>query len=164
MAGIKSIDTDATGFKIVRDAVLALLNEFPDLDSKILFGVLDEDGGISMESEVGALVIAESVDIVGGVHRQCQFPFLVVYRGDSADESRKLYITALLDNLGSWLCREPDADTVAQWPTLTGVRQITRITRDNVYAVVPNENMTQDWCLPVTVFYTHDYTRRNYLG
>lgn len=164
MAGIKSIDTDATGFKIVRDAVLALLNEFPDLDSKILFGVLDEDGGISMESEVGALVVAEGVDIVGGVHRQCQFPFLVVYRGDSTNELQKLHISAMLDNLGSWLCREPDADTVAQWPTLTGGRQITRITRDNVYAVVPNENMTQDWCLPVTVFYTHDYTRRNYLG
>lgn len=164
MAEIKPINTDASGFKIVRDAVLALLNEFPDLDSKIQFGVLDEDGGISMESEVGALVIAESVDIVGGVHRQCQFPFLVVYRGDSTDESRKLYISALLDSLGSWLCREPDADTVAQWPTLTEGRQITRITRDNVYAIVPNENMTQDWCLPVTVFYTHDYTRRNYLG
>lgn len=161
---IKSIDMDATGFKIVRDAVLALLNEFPDLDAKILFGVLDEDGGISMESEVGALVIAENVDIVGGVHRQCQFPFLVVYRGDSTNELQKLHISATLDNLGSWLCREPDADTVAQWPALTGGRQITRITRDNVYAVVPNENMTQDWCLPVTVFYTHDYTRRNYLG
>ena len=161
---IKSIGMDATGFKIVRDAVLALLNEFPDLDSKILFGVLDEDGGISMESEVGALVVAESIDIVGGVHRQCQFPFLVVYRGDSTNELQKLHISAMLDNLGSWLCREPDADTVAQWPTLTGGRQITRITRDNVYAVVPNENMTQDWCLPVTVFYTHDYTRRNYLG
>lgn len=157
METIKRIGADSYGFPIVRDAVLALLNEFPELDSRILYGVLDENGGISMEAEVGALVISESKDIVGGVHRQCQFPFLVVARGDSTNETQKLDISAFLERLGAWLCQEPDADTVAQYPVISGGRTITRIVRDNVYAIVPNENMTQDWVLPVTVNYTHDY-------
>lgn len=157
----KPLQADSSGFPIVRDAVLSLLNQYPDLNEVIRYGTLDENGGISMESEVGAVVISENADIVGGVHRVCQFPFLVVYRGESSTEARKLEISEFLERLGSWLSQEPDAESVAEYPTLTGGRTITGISRSNVYALMPNENMTQDWCLPVTVNYTHDFTRRN---
>ena len=146
-----------TGERFVREAVLDLLNSFPGNPSKIRYGVLDADGGISMEVDMGAVVVSEKNDIIGNVHQKCQYPFIVVVRGDASGEWQKIDISDYLEKLGSWLCREPESDTVATYPALTGGRKITDIERSNVYALVPNENQTQDWCLPVTVNYTHDY-------
>lgn len=153
---IKQIKSDSGG-RFVRDAVIKLLNQYPGNPSTIRYGVLDEDGGISMEADMGAVVLFESKDIVGGIHKRCQYPFIVVVRGDASGEWQKLDISDYLEKLGSWLCREPDSDAVATYPALTGGRKITGIERSNIYALVPNENQTQDWCLPVTVNYTHDY-------
>ena len=152
----KPIKSDS-GERFVREAVLDLLNQFPNNPSTIRYGFLDDDGGISMEVDMGAVVLFESKDIIGNIHKRCQYPFIVVVRGDTSGEWQKINVSDYLEKLGSWLCREPGSDTIAQYPNLSGGRKITGIERSNVYALVPNENHTQDWCLPVTVNYTHDY-------
>ncbi len=152
----KPIKSDG-GERFVREAILDLLNQFPDNPSTVRYGSLDDDGGVSMEVDMGAVVLFESKDIVGNIHKRCQYPFIVVVRGDTSGEWQKINVSDYLEKLGSWLCREPDSDAIARYPTLSGGRKITGIERSNVYALVPNENMTQDWCLPVTVNYTHDY-------
>lgn len=165
MADEKPIGVDVPGFSVLKDAVLALLNEYPGLNGRtITFSSLTEDTGISMEPESGALVYVQRTDIIGGIHQQCQFPFFVVRRGDTATEYQKLRATEFLDNLGAWLCREPVTvngveHRLTEYPAMTGGRRITDITRSNTYGLEPNENKTQDWVLPVTVNYTHDFMK-----
>ena len=40
---------------------------------------------------------------------------------------------------------------------MTDDRKITRITRSNSYGLEPNEDGVQDWLMPVTVEYTHEF-------
>lgn len=164
MEELKPISLDGEGFNILKDAVVALLNDFPGLDGReISFSGLTADGGISMEPESGALVYTEKNDIVGNVHQECQFPFYVVYRTDATSEYARKGIVDFLDTLGAWVCREPIIYQQAlyqltEYPKLTGGRKITSVTRFNSYALEPNANNTQDWLIPITVKYTHEFT------
>lgn len=160
----KPLGLDGTGFEILKTAVLSLLNEFPGLDGReITFAGLTEDSGISMEPDSGALIFKEKKDIIGGVHRECQFPFFVVYRSGAASSFLKMSTVEFLDTLGAWICREPvtingEEHQITEYPSLTGGRKITGVTRFNSYALEANENKTQDWVIPITVHYTHEFT------
>lgn len=160
----KPLGLDGTGFEILKTAVLTLLNEFPGLDGReISFSGLTEDSGISMEPDSGTLIFKEKKDIIGGVHRECQFPFFVVYRSGAASSYLKMSTAEFLDTLGAWICREPvtideEAYQLTEYPALTGGRKITSVTRFNSYALEANENKTQDWVIPITVHYTHEFT------
>lgn len=165
MEQAKPIGLDGEGFEILKDAILTQLNEYPGLDGRtIVFSNLKEDSGISMEPESGALVYSEKTDIIGNVHQECQLPFFVVYRTDAANEFIKREISKFLDTLGAWICREPviidqTYYQLVNYPQLTGGRKITGVTRFNSYAIEPNENKTQDWIIPITVNYTHEFTK-----
>ena len=105
MEELKPIGMDGAGFEILKDAVLSLLNKFPGLEGReILFSGLTEDSGISMEPDSGTLIYKEKKDIVGGVHRECQFPFFVVYRSGAASSFLKMSTAKFLDTLGAWIC------------------------------------------------------------
>lgn len=164
MEKLKPLGLDGAGFHILKEAVLALLNQFPGLEGReITFSGLTEESGISMEPDSGTLIFKEKKDITGGVHRECQFPFFVVYRSGAASPFLKMSTAEFLDTLGAWICREPvtiDDATVqlAEYPKLTGGRSITNVTRFNSYALEPNQNKTQDWIIPITVHYTHEFT------
>lgn len=163
MSDAKPLSLDGVGFDILKTAVLTMLNEYPGLNGRgITFSSLTADDGISMEPESGALIYSETKNIIGEVTRQCQFPFFVVYRSGATSEFLKMNVNDFLDTLGAWLSREPvTIDGVeyrlAAYPELTGGREITNVTRFNSYALEPNENKTQDWVLPVTVNYTHEF-------
>lgn len=160
----KPISLDGEGFNILKDAVMTLLNDYPGLDGRVIArSSLSENGGISMEPESGALVYTEKQDIVGNVHQVCQFPFYVVYRTDATSEYIQTGINDFLDTLGAWICREPviinqHLYQLTEYPKLTGNRKITGVTRFNSYALEPNANNTQDWLIPITVKYTHEFT------
>ena len=160
----KPLGLDGEGYNILKPAVLTLLNEFPGLDGReITFSGLSEESGISMEPDSGSLIYVEKKDIIGGVHRECQFPFFVVYRSGAANPYLKMSTAEFLDTLGAWLCREPVviADMeyqLTEYPKLTGGRSIVNVTRFNSYALEPNQNKTQDWLIPITVHYTHEFT------
>ena len=163
MNEMKPIGTDAEGYSVLRDAVLDLLNQFPGLDGEtVVFQSLSEDYGLSVEPEGGALIFTESRDIVGGVYQTCRYPFFLVYRSDTSDEYQKTRVSTLLDTIGAWICREPveingENVRLIEYPELSGGRKITGVTRDNSYALTQNENKTQDWVIPITVLYNHDF-------
>lgn len=162
----KPINVDGEGFEILKDAVVELLNQYPGLNGRVISrSDLSEDGGISMEPESGTLVYSEKSDIVGNIRQECQFPFYVVYRTDATSEYVKAGTNDFLDKLGAWACREPvtiggKLYQLEAYPPLTGSRKITKAVRFNSYALEPNENKTQDWLIPITVNYTHEFTRR----
>ena len=163
MDEVKPIGADASGHEVVTNAVLELLNSFPGLNGReILFEEIGDADGIAFSSDSGPLIMTERRSITDHVFQTCQYPFFVVYRSTSTREFQKLHVQTFLDTLGKWLCREPieidgTAYRLQSYPTLSDNRKITRITRDNAYGLVPNENKSQDWMLPVTIQYTNEF-------
>lgn len=160
---LKPIGTDATGYEVLTNAVLALLSSYPGLNNKeIFFEELSETSGIAFSADSGALVMSERKSITDHVYQECQFPFFVIYRTTATREFEKLRVQTFLDTLGKWLCKETadidgEVEKLSTYPELADGRRITRITRSNSYAITPNEDGVQDWLLPVTVRYTNEF-------
>lgn len=160
---IKPIGADASGYKMLTNAVLSLLSQFPGLDGReILFEELGPESGIAFSADSGALVMAETRSITDHVTQRCQYPFFVVYRTTATREFQKLQAQNFLDQLGKWICKEPveiDGEVIrlTSFPKLAEGRKITRINRNNSYGLKPNENGSQDWLLPVSVEYTNEF-------
>lgn len=165
MNNAKPIGVDEGGKEPLKLAVVSLLNQYPGLAGRtVAFQGLGEDSGISIEPESGTLVYAENEDILGNVRQVCQYPFFVIYRSGASSEYQKMSINEFLDTLGSWLCRETVSidgvdHQLSAYPEISGGRKINKIVRFNSYALEPNENRTQDWVLPVTVEYTHEFQK-----
>ena len=162
MSESKIVGYDVTGYKILTNAVLALLAQFPGLNGReILFEELGESG-IAFSADNGALIISERRSITDHVTQKCQFPFFVIYRTTSTKEFQKLQVQAFFDSLGKWICKEPveiSGNTVrlASYPVLAENRKITRVTRSNSYGLEPNEDGVQDWLMPVIIEYTNEF-------
>ena len=160
---IKPVGVDASGFEILTKAVQYLLDQYPGLDGRaILFEEIGAESGIAFSADAGALVMSERRSITDHVTQTCQFPFFVVYRTTATREYQKLNVQTFLDTLGTWLCKEPIEISgvsyrLKAYPTLSGGRKITRITRNNSYGTEPNENGSQDWLLPVSIEYTNEF-------
>lgn len=163
MNEVKPIGADVTGFEILTNAVLDLLSRFPGLNGReILFEELGAESGIAFSANNGALIMTERRSITDHVTQTCQYPIFIVYRTASTKEFQKLQVQAFFDALGKWLCREPavingESVRLGSYPALTDDRKITRITRSNSYGLEPNEDGVQDWLMPVTVEYTHEF-------
>ena len=162
----KPIGVDASGYELLTKAVRNLLNQFPGLYDYefITFEELAKDTGIAFSADNGALVMTERVSITDHVKQTCQFPFYIVYRTGSTLESQKIEAQSFLDQIGKWLCGEEiiidgNVHVLKAFPTLSGGRTITRITRMNSYGVEPDADGVQDWLLPVTVQYKHEYDK-----
>lgn len=163
MEDVKPIGADVTGFEILTNAVLSLLNQFPGLNGReILFEELGESSGLAFSADNGALIITERRSIIDHVRQECQYPFYIVYRTASIEEYQMLNVQAFFDALGKWICREPvevngEMVRLMQYPALSEERKITRITRSNSYGLEANEDGVQDWLMPVTVEYTNEF-------
>lgn len=157
------IDRDILGFDVITNAVKELLNQFPGLSAgeEVRFEEFGEDGGIAFSNNKGTLVCDRKKSITGVVWQRCQYPFYIVYRTISTTERQKLIVQEFLDAFGKWICREPNiyehTEPMAEYPKLTGGREITGITRDNIYGLDSQENGVQDWVLPVTVEYNSKF-------
>lgn len=163
MEEVKPIGTDPTGFDYLKRAIRSLLNQYPGMDGdKIYFEEIGEETGIMFSADAGALVMSERRSITDHVTQSCQFPFMLVYRTQAASEYEILNVFSFLDTIGKWLCKETvEINGVRHklnaYPTISDGRKITRITRNNSYGTVPNENKSQDWVLPVSVQYTYEF-------
>lgn len=163
MTEAKPIGFDPTGYEMLTKAVKALLNQFPGLNGqRIAFEEQGEESGIAFFADAGALVLSERRSITDHVYQTCQYPLLVSYRTTATREFQKINAAAFLEALGKWLCKEPaEINGVAAqlnvYPTLSDGRRITRITRNNIYGTVPNDNKSQDWILPLTIQYTYEF-------
>lgn len=157
------IGTDVSGYRILTNAMLDLLSQYPGLDGReILFEELSERGGIAFSADNGALIMTEHRSITDHVWQECRFPIYIIYRVAITDETQSLRVQAFFDSLGKWLCKEPatvngSPISPAIYPALSDGRRITRITRSNSYALAKNEDGVQDWLMPVTVEYTNEF-------
>lgn len=162
MSEKKIVGYDVTGYEILTNAVLALLDLYPGLNGReILFEDLDVSG-IAFSADNGALIISERRSITDHVTQICQFPFFIIYRTTSTKEYQKLQVQSFFDSIGKWICREPveiNGETIrlSGYPPLSDNRKITRVTRSNSYGLEPNEDGVQDWLMPVTVQYTNEF-------
>ncbi len=161
---IKPIGVDASGFEILTEAVHYILNLYPGLSENdyISFEELEKDSGIAFSADSGALVMSEKRSITDHVKQICQFPFFVVFRTNAKQENQKINVQEFLEKLGKWICQEPVemkyvTHRLTGFPELSDGRKITRITRQNSYGTEPDADGVQDWLLPVTVQYTHEY-------
>lgn len=163
MEELKPIGADASGYEVIPNAVLELMNSFPGLNGKeILFEEIGDADGIAFSSNSGPLVMMERKSITDHVYQTCQYPFFVIYRTTNTREYQKLHVQNFLDTLGKWLCKEPvNIDgmeyRLKNYPNLSDDRKIKRIVRENAYGLEPNENKSQDWVLPVTIQYTNEF-------
>lgn len=166
----KPIGKDASGYDVLTIAVKALLNQFPGLDHQqspydiVRFEQLEDTSGIAFSADNGALVFAETEDILGFVHQTCQYPFYIVYRIAATKEKPKINTQEFLDTFGKWLCKEPvEINGVLYrlnaYPELSEGRKITKLTRDNSYSLEPQDGGVQDWILPVSVEYKNEFER-----
>lgn len=162
----KPIGIDASGYELLTRAVRSLLNQFPGLYESefITFEELGKDGGIAFSADNGALIMTEKVSITDHIKRTCQFPFYIIFRTGSVLEERKMEAQEFLDQIGKWLCGEAieingATHILKTFPALLGGREITRITRMNSYGLTPDADGVQDWLLPVTVQYKHEYDK-----
>ena len=82
------IGRDAGGYEAITQAVKVMLNQFPGLnpDDEVKFEELTESGSIAFVNDTGALVYTEKKSIIGIVHQECRYPFLLVYRFQSSQE------------------------------------------------------------------------------
>lgn len=163
MDEVKPIGKDASGHDDITKAVKELLNKFPGIgDKAILFEEIGASDGIAFYSNSGPLIMSERRSITDHIYQTCQYPFFVIYRSASTREFQKLQVQNFLDTLGKWLCREPveingEDHQLKVYPKLSDNRRIMGISRENPYGLVPNENKSQDWMLPVTIRYTNEF-------
>lgn len=163
MEEVKPIGQDVSGYQILTNAVLALLNQYPGLNGReILFEELGAETGIAFSADNGALVITEKRSITDHVTQTCQCPFFLIYRTTATTEFQKLKVQSFFDGIGKWICKESVAISggtirLKRYPELSDGRKITRITRSNSYGLEPSEDGVQDWLMPVTVQYTNEF-------
>lgn len=160
----KPIGVDASGFALLTEAVKDLLNQYPGMYEEIKFEELEPESGVAFSADNGALIMTERVSITDHVTRTCQYPFYIVFRSKSDLERQKLKAQTFLNEIGKFICKETIvADgqeyRLKNYPALTEGRTITNVTRMNSYGLEPSEDKVQDWLLPCTVEYKHEFDK-----
>lgn len=166
MATQKSI-IDIDGSEAVSKVLLALLNEFPGLDKKIiLFSTLSETSGIGFFPTSGAALLSNAEDITGRVKQVCLYPFNVVYRAAPKSESQRLKIKEFLDSIGRWLEQQPVTIggieyRLTAYPSLSsGNRVVKSISRTNPgHLNAAYQDGVEDWVISATLRYENEFDK-----
>lgn len=162
----KEIKTDVEGYEIITNALLDLINSYPELvkeNIQVDFSTLKEDSGFSMFPQPSAVVIEEIENICGDVEQTCQYPFHLVFRVNTKAETRKIKTKDLLDNLGKWLEKQPVTENqhkLTDYPILTHGRKITKINRITTAGLDSvSEKGVEDWVIGISLNYINNFER-----
>ena len=164
MAERKEIKYDLDGYDIITNALMILLNQYPDLGSdEIRFSTFATESGIAMFPSLGAVVESERRSITGYVYQSCNYPFNIVYKVAGVSERNKIKVKDFLDKLGRWLEKQPitigtQEYKLEAYPTLTDNREITSISRTTpAYLESIEENKLENWVVSVILRYKNEY-------
>lgn len=164
MADQKEIKYDLDGYDIITNALMTLLNQYPDLGSdEIRFSTFATESGIAMFPSMGAIVERERRSITGYVYQSCNYPFNIVYKVAGVSERNKIKVKDFLDKLGRWLEKQPitigtQEYKLEAYPTLTDNREITSISRTTpAYLESVEENKTENWVISMILRYKNEY-------
>ncbi len=164
MAEQKEIKYDLDGYDIITNALMALLNQYPDLGSdEIRFSTFATESGIAMFPSMGAIVESERRSITGYVYQSCNYPFNIVYKVAGVSERNKIKVKDFLDKLGKWLEMQSvtigtQAYKLESYPTLTDNREITSISRTTpAYLESVEESKIENWVISMILRYKNEY-------
>lgn len=104
----------------ISGALMQLITSWPDLPARVVpqWQRIEDTKPLGIYTLQGAVYLRK--DTLGGF--QAQFPFKVLYAATASDSKSRLLKQKVLDDLGEWL-------EAANYPELTGGRQITNIER-----------------------------------
>lgn len=164
MAEQKKIKYDLDGYDIITNALMTLLNQYPDLGSdKIRFSTFATESGIAMFPSIGAVVETERRSVTGKVYQSCNYPFNIVYKVAGLSENSKIGIKDFLDKLGKWLEMQPvtigaEQHRLESYPALTENREIKSISRTTpAYLDTVEENKTENWVISLILRYSNEF-------
>lgn len=164
MAEQKTIKYDIDGYDIITNALMALLNQYPDLgNNKIRFSTFSDESGIAMFPSMGAVVETERRSVTGKVYQSCNYPFDIVYKIAGLSENNKIEVKAFLDKIGKWLEKQPvtigtQEHKLEAYPALTDNREIKSISRTTpAYLESVEDNKTENWVISMILRYSNEY-------
>lgn len=164
MADEKKVKYDLDGFDIVTNALMNVVNQYPDLQGdKIAFSTIGEDGGIAIFPTSGAVVETERRSVTGKVAQNCNYPFFIIYKVSGVSENSKIAVKEFLDKMGRWLERQAviigtDSYLLEEYPKLTENREITDISRVTpAYLESIEENKAENWAISMVLKYKNEF-------
>lgn len=164
MAEKKQVKYDIDGYDIITNALMALLNQYPDLGSdKIRFSTFATESGIAMFPGMGAVVEVEKRSVTGKIYQSCNYPFNIVYKVAGVSENNKIQVKDFLDKVGKWLEKQTvtigtQEHKLESYPALTDNREITSISRTTpAYLDTVEENKTENWVISLILRYSNEY-------
>jgi hypothetical protein len=161
----KKVAYDIDGFDVMTNAIISLLNQYPDLDSKITFSSMPEDEGITIYPLGGAIIESEIRDITGWVEHKCIYPFMIIYRESGLSQKNRIAIKEWLDSIGKWLEKQPieikgEDVTLTEYPPLTDGRKIESIARTSPsYLYDAKENKVEEWAISINAIYSNKFEK-----
>ena len=142
----------ADGSDNLTQAIMKLLNEFPQLDGEIEFQTLDTTKGKAMFPNPSVAILTENESVTGHVRQMCAYAFTVVYRTRTT-ATNKEKIKEWLDNLGRWLEH-------TKYPALEGEKEFKKIERTSQsYLYGETTDKAQDWAISLQATYTNEFDR-----
>lgn len=164
MAEQTAIKYDIDGYDIITNALMALLNQYPDLGTdKIRFSTFATESGIAMFPSLGAVVETERRSVTGKVYQSCNYPFNIVYKVAGLAENNKIVVKDFLDKIGKWLEKQPvtigtEQHLLEAYPALTDNREIKSISRTTpAYLESVEESKTENWVISMILRYSNEY-------
>lgn len=164
MAEQKEIKYDLDGYDIITNALMTLLNQYPDLGTdKIHFSTFAAESGIAMFPSIGAVVETEKRSVTGKVYQSCNYPFNIVYKVAGVSENNKIQVKDFLDKLGKWLEMQSvtigtEQHRLEAYPALTENREIKSISRTTpAYLESIEENKTENWVISLILRYSNEF-------
>lgn len=156
---------DVQSEDVITNALVTLVNQYPRLSTgeTISFGVLSEDGGISMFPMSGAVIERDAVDILGNHEQICNYPFFVYYRVSGLTENRKVSVKEWLDDLGRWLEKQPitvgeTVYTLSAYPALSGSRKFLTIKRTTPASLDSvGKGQEENWAIRLVARYQNNF-------
>lgn len=156
---------DVDGYDRITSALLALLNQYPALQTgdKIKFADLDDTTGKAMVPSAGSVIVRERSFIGGLIQQHCSYPFTVYYRASNATPARRQAMQEWLDQLGRWLERQPISigevvHKLTAYPDIADGRKIIDIRRTapaGCGGVL--ENGAEDWTISLQLNYLYEF-------
>ena len=139
------------------DAIMGMLNEYPDLaeGERFAFARLDETGGIAMYPGTGAVIEEEHRSVTGKVRRQvCRYPFILLSKAGGLSEERRRGAKEWLDALARWLEQRRDLPALTGGRTLLG---LAILSPGYLYDV--DESKTETWAVELAARYENIYKK-----
>ena len=152
----QEVRIDPVDSKDLTDAIMGMLNEYPDLagGERFAFARLDETGGLAMYPGTGAVIEEEHRSVTGKVRQVCRYPFILLSKAGGLSEERRRGAKEWLDALARWLERRKDM------PALTGCRTLlgfSILSPGYLYDV--DESKTETWAVELAARYENIYQK-----